>query len=199
MCTYRLEFDSNLGWLELLVSLQDISSGTAPTLFVITAARLFRQAPHLPVASEQQKNELSAAVRTKEQLEESSTESRSYSRWIGSLLGVNMKDLFSEISSGVILLQLLELVQPGCVDWKQGHKRPKGSFKCIENCCLAVTVGKQIGLKLVGIDGRDLYDGVPKLVHSFLDQLRRTHQATMLTALSGGQQKVLYALVSGMC
>ena len=157
-----LEFDSNLGWLEVLLTPKDVSSGMAPSLCAIAAARLFRcgdlvgsaaelsqhlccrQNSALPAATEQQQNELASAVRAHELLEESDHESRSYARWISSLLDTNVKDLFEAIRSGVVLLQLLELVQPGCVDWKQGHKKPKGSFKCIENCCLAVTVGKQV-------------------------------------------------------
>jgi hypothetical protein len=67
----------------------------------------------------------------------------SSSRSISSLFG-------AEVRSGVLLLELLDLLQPGCVDWKRANKPPFKSvglaaeLQAQENCQLALHIA-QVG------------------------------------------------------
>eukprot|EP00775_Hariotina_reticulata_P003484 gene3484-3754_t len=69
-------------------------------------------------------------------------------RSISSLFG-------AEVRSGVLLLELLDLLQPGCVDWKRANKPPfKGvglaaELQAQENCQLALRIAQEeLGLPL---------------------------------------------------
>lgn len=80
--------------------------------------------------------------------------------WINSLGidGVFVNALFNDIKTGIILLKVLDRVQPGCVDWKRVEKNPNTKLKAISNCNLVITIGKALGFKLIGISGTDLFD-----------------------------------------
>jgi hypothetical protein len=53
-----------------------------------------------------------------------------------------------ELRSGVLLLELLELLQPGCVDWRLANKLPfkmggaRVQLLALENCQMALQIAK---------------------------------------------------------
>lgn len=64
-----------------------------------------------------------------------------------------------------ILLQTLEKVSPGIVNWKIASKPPiKLPFKKVENCNQVVKLGKQLKFSLVNIAGNDIVQGNKKLI-----------------------------------
>jgi hypothetical protein len=52
----------------------------------------------------------------------------------------------AELRSGVLLLEILELLQPGCVDWRLANRPPfvsrTAQLKALENCQLALKVAQ---------------------------------------------------------
>lgn len=54
----------------------------------------------------------------------------------------------AELRSGVLLLEILELLQPGCVDWRLANRPPfvsrTAQLKALENCQLALKIA-QVG------------------------------------------------------
>lgn len=75
-----------------------------------------------------------------------------------------VNNLFDDLSDGLILLQAMEKVQPGVVDWKKVNKAPVTSkFKKVENTNYVVVLGKSMNFSLVGIGGTDITDGNKKL------------------------------------
>jgi hypothetical protein len=52
----------------------------------------------------------------------------------------------AELRSGVLLLQLLDLLQPGSIDWRAVNKPPfvsrTAQLKALENCQLALKVAQ---------------------------------------------------------
>jgi len=58
---------------------------------------------------------------------------------------------------------VFDKVRPGCVDWKKVSQITTSRFKKVENTNYAVILGKSFKFSLVGIQGADLTDGVPKL------------------------------------
>lgn len=64
-----------------------------------------------------------------------------------------------------VLLEVLDKVSPGSVNWKQATKPPiKLPFRKVENCNQVVEVGKQLKLSLVNVAGNDIVQGNKKLI-----------------------------------
>ena len=64
-----------------------------------------------------------------------------------------------------ILLEVLDKVQPGIVDWKIANRPPiKLLFRKVENCNQVISIGKQLRFSLVNVAGNDFVQGNKKLV-----------------------------------
>lgn len=64
-----------------------------------------------------------------------------------------------------ILLETLDKVSPGIVNWKIANKPPiKMPFRKVENCNQVVKIGKQLKFSLVNIAGNDIVQGNKKLI-----------------------------------
>ncbi len=97
--------------------------------------------------------------------------------WINSLGidGVYVNHLFEDIKDGIVLLKVIDRVQPGIVDWKKAESKPSIRLKKIHNANYAIELGKQMKFSLVGIGGIDLVDGNKKLTLAYIWQLVRKH------------------------
>lgn len=63
-----------------------------------------------------------------------------------------------------VLLEVLDKVSPGSVNWKGATKPPiKMPFKKVENCNQAISIGKSLKFSLVNVSGKDLVEGNKKL------------------------------------
>ena len=64
-----------------------------------------------------------------------------------------------------VLLEALDKVSPGIVNWKIANKPPiKMPFRKVENCNQVVKIGKQLKFSLVNIAGNDIVQGNKKLI-----------------------------------
>lgn len=64
-----------------------------------------------------------------------------------------------------VLLEALEKISPGSVNWKQATKPPiKMPFRKVENCNQVVEIGKQLEFSLVNVAGNDFVQGNKKLI-----------------------------------
>uniref|UniRef100_A0A1I7WMM0 Calponin-homology (CH) domain-containing protein n=1 Tax=Heterorhabditis bacteriophora TaxID=37862 RepID=A0A1I7WMM0_HETBA len=94
---------------------------------------------------------------------EETREEKTYKNWMNSM-GVNpyVNWLYSDLQNGVIIFQLYDIIRPGIVVWKRVvrifHKL-RGMMDQIQNCNYAVELGRQLRFSLVGIQGKDIYDG----------------------------------------
>jgi plastin-1 len=69
------------------------------------------------------------------------------------------------ISCRWILLETLDKVSAGIVNWKIANKPPiKMPFKKVENCNQVVKIGKQLKFSLVNVAGNDIVQGNKKLI-----------------------------------
>lgn len=89
------------------------------------------------------------------------------------------------MQSGVVLLQVLDEVFKGTVDWKKANKSPGTVFKQLENCGLAIETVRKQGIKMVGVEGRDIHAKTPKFVLTMCWQLWRAHIGDLLGKLNG--------------
>ena len=116
-----------------------------------------------------------------------SREERAFRMWINSLgIDTHVSDLPSQVRDGLLVLQLMDAIKPGVVDWAKVTKKPKNVHAKVINCNYAVQLGKTaFGFSLVGIQGKDLQDGIIKLVLALTWQLMRYHVIKFLSSVTG--------------
>ena len=121
-----------------------------------------------------------------EEDEDDSREERAFRMWINSLgLETHVSDLTAEVRDGLLLLQLMDTIKPGSVDWKKAALKPRNVHEKVFNCNYAVQLGKSaFGFSLVGISGKDLQDGIVKLILALTWQLMRYHIIQFLSSMS---------------
>ncbi|TVU28269.1 hypothetical protein EJB05_19780, partial [Eragrostis curvula] len=114
-----------------------------------------------------------------------SREERAFRMWINSL-GVEsyVNNVFEDIRNGWVLLEVLDKVSPGSVNWKLASKPPiKLPFRKLENCNQVVKIGKQLKFSLVNLAGNDIVQGNKKLIVALLWQLMRFNILQLLNKL----------------
>ncbi|XP_051134617.1 fimbrin-2 [Andrographis paniculata] len=115
-----------------------------------------------------------------------SREERVFRFWLNSLANSSFIDnVFEDLRDGWILLESLDKVSPGIVNWKIASKPPiKMPFRKVENCNQVVKIGKQqLKFSLVNIAGNDIVQGNKKLILAYLWQLMRYNMLQLLKNL----------------
>ncbi|PPD80421.1 hypothetical protein GOBAR_DD22655 [Gossypium barbadense] len=114
-----------------------------------------------------------------------SREERCFRLWINSL-GIEsyVNNVFEDVRTGWILLEVLDKVAPGSVNWKHASKPPiKFPFRKVENCNQVVKIGRQLKFSVVNLGGNDIVQGNKKLIVAFLWQLMRFNMLQLLKSL----------------
>ncbi|VDM55985.1 unnamed protein product [Angiostrongylus costaricensis] len=156
------------------VTPNDVASGNYK-LNLAFVANLFNKHPNLPEP---------AADEIIEEVVEETREEKTYRNWMNSM-GVDpfVNWLYSDLQNGLIIFQLYDIIRPGIVQWKRVvrvfHKL-RGMMDQIQNCNYAVELGKQLRFSLVGIQGKDIYDGNQTLTLALVWQLMRAYTLTIL-------------------
>jgi len=162
------------------VRANDIVKGN-PKLNLAFVANLFNKHPGLEPLSQEEL----AALEEWLFASEGTREARAFCLWINSL-GIEpfVNNLFEDLRDGIIILKVMDVVQPGIVDWsKVNTKEPLNKFKKVENCNYAVVLGKQMKFSLVGVGGSDIVDGNQTLTLALVWQLMRYHVLSILKSL----------------
>ncbi|XP_018449644.2 fimbrin-5-like [Raphanus sativus] len=121
---------------------------------------------------------------------ETSREERCFRLWINSLgTATYVNNVFEDLRNGWVLLEVLDKVSPGSVNWKQANKPPiKMPFKKVENCNEVIKIGKELRFSLVNVAGNDIVQGNKKLLLAFLWQLMRYTMLQLLKNLRSHSQ-----------
>lgn len=126
---------------------------------------------------------------------EENREEKTYRNWMNSL-GVNpfVNNLYQDLKDGLVLIQLFDKIKPGLVDWNRVNQPPYkkigGNMKKLENCNYALELGKQMKFSLVGIGGKDIFDGNKTLTLAVVWQMMRAHTLSILNKLAGGEGRI---------
>ncbi|EOD10252.1 hypothetical protein EMIHUDRAFT_67717, partial [Emiliania huxleyi CCMP1516] len=119
-------------------------------------------------------------------------EGRVFKNWAASLgLKLNMKDLYADSCTGIVLLKVMERLQPGSVDWSRVKGSPKNRYEKGDNCEYALGVARKLGCKVVGIQGSDIAEGNEKLLLAVWWQLMRKDLLQFLDELDMDSAHVL--------
>ncbi|KAK0399244.1 hypothetical protein QR680_002958 [Steinernema hermaphroditum] len=156
------------------VTANDVANGHYK-LNLAFVANLFNKHPNLPDPG---------ADEMVEEVVEETREEKTYRNWMNSM-GVDpfVNWLYSDLQNGVIIFQLYDIIRPGIVNWKRVVKtfhKLRGMMDQIQNCNYAVELGKQLRFSLVGIQGKDIYDGNQTLTLALVWQLMRAYTLTVL-------------------
>ncbi|CAI9107293.1 OLC1v1006614C1 [Oldenlandia corymbosa var. corymbosa] len=173
-----LEHADRMG-LKRYITPKDIVEGS-PNLNLAFVAHIF-----------QHRNGLSTQAKKISFLETSpddtqiSREEKSFRLWLNSLgNSVYIDNIFEDLRNGWLLLETLDKVSPGIVNWKIASKPPiKMPFRKVENCNQVVKIGKQLKFSLVNIAGNDIVQGNKKLILAYLWQLMRCNMLQLLKNL----------------
>ncbi|XP_010270120.1 PREDICTED: fimbrin-5 [Nelumbo nucifera] len=158
---------------------KDIVDGS-PNLNLAFVAQIFQQRNGLTMDSE--KMHLTEMVPDDVQV---SREEKCFRLWINSLgIATYVNNLFEDVRTGWVILEVLDKVSPGSVNWKQATKPPiKMPFRKVENCNQVVRIGKELNFSLVNVAGNDIVQGNKKLILAFLWQLMRFNILQLLKNL----------------
>jgi len=142
---------------------KDVVNGV-PKLNLAFVANLFNHYPALDPVEEEIK------------IIEETREEKSFRNWMNSLgvdPYVDSVPLYLDLQDGLIILQVMDKVDPGCVDWNNRVTRnfsrigAKAKMEKLENCNYAVELAKKhFNFSVVGIDGNDIREGKPMMVLS---------------------------------
>jgi len=119
------------------------------------------------------------------ELIEETREEKAYRTWLNHFgFDPTINWLYEDLRDGLILLKVMDKLQPGIVDWKKVNQTyPLSTFKKIENCNYAILCGKQLKFSLVGIAGKDISDGNKTLTLALVWQMMRYHCVSIVQAL----------------
>ncbi|KAJ7960297.1 putative Fimbrin [Quillaja saponaria] len=121
---------------------------------------------------------------------QTSREERCFRLWINSLgIATYVNNVFEDVRNGWVLLEVLDKVSPGSVNWKQATKPPiKMPFRKVENCNQVIEIGKELNFSLVNVAGNDIVQGNKKLLLAYLWQLMRFTMLQLLKNLRSHSQ-----------
>ncbi|CAN1340129.1 FIM3 [Linum perenne] len=120
---------------------------------------------------------------------QTSREERCFRLWINSLNASYCNNVFEDVRNGWLLLEVLDKISPGSVNWKQATKPPiKMPFRKVENCNQVIKIGRQLRFSLVNVAGNDIVQGNKKLILAFLWQLMRYSMLQLLKNLRSHSQ-----------
>ncbi|XP_022837105.1 plastin-2 isoform X2 [Spodoptera litura] len=141
-------------------------------------ANLFNQHPGL---------QRSADTEELHQLDET-REEKTYRNWMNSMgVAPHVNWLYSDLTDGLVIFQLYDIIKPGIVNWKKVHRqfsKLRKFMERLENCNYAVELGRQLGFSLVGIAGADINEGNATLTLALIWQLMRAYTLSVLTRLA---------------
>ena len=112
--------------------------------------------------------------------------------WINSLgIGTYVHNLQTDVRDGLILLKVFDIIAPGTVQWSRVNKDPKrmGMYRKVENCTLCIKYGRDLGFSLVGIGGKDIFDGNRKFILALVWQMMQLHLLSILRKVSNEKTK----------
>ncbi|XP_059666483.1 fimbrin-1-like [Cornus florida] len=166
------------------LSPKDIVEGS-PNLNLAFVAQIFHQRNGL--STDSKKISFAEMMTDDEQM---SREERCFRLWINSLgIATYVNNMFEDVRNGWILLEVLDKISPGSVNWKHATKPPiKMPFRKVENCNQVIKIGRLLKFSLVNVAGNDIVQGNKKLILAFLWQLMRSNILQLLKNLRSRTQ-----------
>jgi len=172
---------------KVFIKPQDILDKNERLNLAFTAS-IFNHCPGLIPISDEEEKQLHGVM---EDDVGDTREERAFRMWINTL-GIDniyVNNLFEDCKDGLVLLKVIDKIEPGLVSWGKVEKKPKNKFKKVSNSNYAVVLSKYLKLSLVATGGVDIVAGRKKLVLGLVWQLMRYHSIKFLNQLSKDKGK----------
>jgi len=153
-----------------------------PDMCMAVVASIFAVKPGLPPLTVEEEKELEKAGLLTDDVGDD-REERAFRMWINSSgISTHIHNLFMDCRDGIVLLQMIDKIEPGLVNWKKVELKEMNPFKAMGNNNYAITLCKTplLNFSLVGIAGSDIYEAKKKLVLALVWQLMRYHTIKFL-------------------
>jgi len=100
--------------------------------------------------------------------------------WITSIEQAHLEKLskdnfFTKLSDGITFLKLMEVIEPGVVDWSRVNLNTENKFKLLANCNFVVSLMQVFNFSEGLVRGRDLVEGKIKSILSLMWLLMREY------------------------
>lgn len=144
-------------------------------------ADLFENESGLDKLSDQEKSEYKSLLKAGSK---SKSDIDTYTTWINTALSpeITIISLLKDLSSGYILLKLLDKTKPGCVNWRSARKKIRHKFDKVNNCNMVMKLcDETFNFSLVGMAGSDIVDSNEKFIIALLSQLMRSYSTRQLS------------------
>ena len=198
-CQEMINFAKNKLKINVNININDFIENNR-LLMDLFAAQVFKVKHGLPKLTEKEKKEYEKQLYGDNSNSNNNNDNYSYDSdkgvlsWINALVPPNFRvnNLIRDMSDGLVLLHLLDRIQPGVVKWRGNVKKKiKSKFDKIGNCHYAIELcTKKFPFKIVGIAGTDIVDGHQKFIHTLLWQIMRYHATKQLAKLNFGGNAV---------
>ncbi len=158
---------------ETYITANDIISGN-PKLNTLFTAAIFNANCGLDPPTEQEKYD---AAKLLDDDIEGGREERAFRMWINSLglPDVYVNNLYEECKTGLLMLQIIDKIKPGIVNWKIVDKKVKNKFSATVNCQEVIDSAIKSKYTIVGIGAQDIREGNKKYILAIVWQLMRAH------------------------
>jgi len=168
--------------VKVFIKPKNIVEGNERLNLAFTAS-VFNHMPGLDPVTEEEEKEFAGLM---DDDEGDMREERAFRMWINTLgIGdVYINNLFEDCRDGLVLLKVMDKLQPGIVSWKKVEKKPKNKFKKISNCNYVVVLGKSLKFSLVSTGGSDITDANKKLILGLVWQMMRFNTVQFLNKLA---------------
>jgi len=101
-----------------------------------------------------------------------------------------VKDIYSDLKNGLVLLQLIDILKPGLVDWKKIVRvfdPKKKVFQMLDNCSYVIECCKKLNMQLVNISADNIKSATPNLVLGLCFQMLRSYTMKLLDSVLPGK------------
>ncbi|CAH8508882.1 unnamed protein product [Schistosoma turkestanicum] len=125
-------------------------------------------------------------------IEGETLEERTYRNWINSL-GVKpyITHLYTDLSNGLVLLQLIDKIQPNTVDWSLAvteFDTKRRLFQETGNCNLVVDSARSINIRFVNVSGEDIQRRDQKLILGVCFTLMHAYVFKLMVEVANGAE-----------
>jgi len=111
-----------------------------------------------------------------------SREEKAFRMWVNSLSLTNelgesiyVNNLYKDTKNGLLLLEILDKIKPGIVNWKIVSKIPNNPFKIAVNCNEVIDACNRLKLSVLGIGGGDIRDGREKYILKIVWEIMKAY------------------------
>ena len=111
-----------------------------------------------------------------------SGEEKAFTMWVNSLgltneLGnpIQVNNLYEDTKNGLLLLKIIDKINPRIVNWKIVDKKPNNPFKITVNCNEVIDSCKKLKCSILGIGGGDIRDGNKQYILKIIWEIMKAY------------------------